>query len=157
MGPIPCPFTRFNLPGGLDVAEQTFISWQREEIPRLVWKRSSWNGRCLSRLKRRPLRGPSYPASQAGKTASTFPFSTGNTLPARSRHGTRLFRNFIMLLPERHLMSPKPSFFLLCHFQACRLQQKFSPRPPTLHHALPHFISFPLFQPKCGNSSCTVF
>lgn len=94
----------------------------------------------VSRLKQRPLCGPSYPASQAGKTASTFPFSTGNTLPARSRHGTRRFRNFIMLLPERHLMSPKPSFFLLCHFQACRLQQKIqslasgpAPHTPTFH------------------------
>lgn len=112
-------------------------------------------------MKHRPLRGLSYPDSQACKTASTFPFSTGNTLPAISHHGMCLFRNFIVLVPNRHIVSPKniQIFFLLCHFQACRLQQKFLLVPvcPTLHYALSHFISFSLLQPKCANSFCTIF
>lgn len=112
-------------------------------------------------MKHRPLRGLSYPDSQACKTASTFPFSTGNTLPAISHHGMCLFHNFIMLVPNRHIVSPKniQIFFLLCHFQACRLQQKFLLVPvcPTLHYALSHFISFSLLQSKCVNSFCTIF
>lgn len=107
----------------------------------------------VSWLKHRPLRGPSHPTAQAGKIASTFPFSTGNPSPARPHHSTCFSPTFIMLLSERHLISLKLSLFLLCHFQACRLQQKFSPWPLTLHHAFPRFISFSLFQPKCGKSS----
>lgn len=158
MGLTPYPFKRFNLPfmKGLDVAEQAFISWQRGEIPTLVWEGSSWTGRRLV-AEAQTSAWAKLPClfHQADETPSTFPFSTGNTSPARSRHGTCHFPNFIVLLPERCLTSPKPSLFLPCHFQARR---KFGPRPPTLHHhALLRFILFSLFLPKCGNSSCTIF
>lgn len=96
----------------------------------------------VSWLKCRPLCGPSYPAAQAGKTSSPFPFSTGNTLPARSHHSTCLFPNFILLVPQRHLVSPKPSLFLLCHFQACRYSRNSVPslQPCTTHsHVSSHF------------------
>lgn len=108
----------------------------------------------VSSLKRWPLRGLSY-----SKTASTLPFSTGNT--AVTHHDMCLFRNFTMLVPDRHLVSPKniQTFFLLCHFQPYRLQQKFFLVTvcPTLHRALSCFIAFSLLQLKCVNSFCTIF
>lgn len=108
----------------------------------------------VSPLKRRPLRGLS-----CSKPASTFPWSTGNT--AMSHHGMCLFHNFTVLVPDRHLVSPKniQTFFLLCHFQAYKLQQKFLLVPVclTLHRALSCFISFSLLQLKSVNSFCTIF
>lgn len=149
MGPNPCPFRRFNLPGGLDVAEQTFTSLQRAEIPRLPWKGTP-ETEDVWWLKSDLCVGQATLPLRLGKQHQYFP-SPLETLHLHDHVTARAFFQTLSCCCLRDIcyhLNPAFSSSVIAR-RAGDSGNSGPSSDPVLR--TPTFHLMPLFQPKCGN------